>query len=177
MEKDNFKKKFWISIATIVVTIVISSVALYFLATYVAENANAIGATRTETATDDAEFQDLANLQRDTATAQTYQAAMDKLLASQEALITFPTQIDALGREDSVSTDFSYEGTPMPGDGATPGSVTFSLDVSGPIANVISFMKDFESSAPILLASLDTVNVANNGGNYTVSAQGTAFFK
>jgi hypothetical protein len=176
-QQDNFKKHFWISMSVILFTIAASSVALYFLSVNLEQTANAIGAARAATANGNAEFQDLANLQHDAATATAYQAVMDKLLVSQEALITFPTQIDALGRSNSVSTDFSFQGAAIPSSGSSPGSAAFSLDVSGTLDNVISFMKSFESTSPILLSSLNALNLTANGSNYTLITQGTVFFK
>ncbi len=175
--KDNFKRKFWISISVVIGTIAASSVALYFLSIRIEEAANVIAATRTGTASQNAEFQDLANLKKNATAAATYQVVMDKLLASQEALITFPTQVDALGRADGVSTSFSFHGSPISASTSTPGNAVFSLDVSGPIDNLLSFLKDFESSAPILLSSLDTVSLTGDGSNYTLTAEGAVYFK
>jgi hypothetical protein len=176
-EKDNFRKPFWISVSVIIGTLVASSVALYFLAGSIEATASAIGAARTQTATQNAELQDLANLKQGASVAATYQAVMDKLLGSQAALLTFPTQIDSLGRAHTVSTSFSFQGSPSLAAGTIPGSIGFSLDVSGSITNVLAFMKDLESSSPVLLSSLENVSVAGDSSSYTLTAKGMVFFK
>jgi hypothetical protein len=177
MQNDHFKQQFWISISVIVLTIAASSVALYFLSGHINETANAIGAARAETATENAEFQDLANLKQSATVAATYQAVMDKLLASQAALITFPTQIDALGRAHSVSTSFSFQGSPVLTTPTAPGNIGFLLDISGSFTDVLDFMKDFETTSPVLLSSLGAASIAEDGSSYTLSAQGTVYFK
>lgn len=177
MQNDRFKQRFWISATVVIFTVVVSSAILYFLSAHVGQTANAVGAERKAAASGNATLQDLANLEQDAPAAANYQAAMDKLLTSQAALIAFPTQIEAMGRTHSVSTSFSFEGSPAPATAAGPGSTGFSLDVSGPIANVIAFLEDFESASPILLSSLETMSISGDGSNYTLSAQGTVYFK
>jgi hypothetical protein len=177
MRQDHFKRQLGISIAVIVGTVVIATVALYFLTENIEETARAIGMARAQTASENAELQDLASLEQNAGSAASYQAAMDKLLASQAALITFPAQVESLSRAHAVSTSFSFDGSPLPPATSTPGSITFSLNVSGPIAGVISFMKDFESAAPVLLSSLDAANVTGSGSSYTLTVRGTVYFK
>ena len=177
MQNDHFKRRFWISVSIVIVTIMVSSLALYFLMGSIEETANAIGAARAATAGDNAEFQDLANLKKDAPTAATYQAAMDKLLASQEALITFPTQIDSLSRADAVSVSFAFQGSPTAATPSAPGSEGFTLDISGPMANILAFLKDFESNSPVLLSSLNTASLSGENANDTLRMQGMVYFK
>jgi hypothetical protein len=177
MEHDIFKRQFSTSIIVVVVVIVVASIALYVLSSRMSDVADAIVAARELTASQAAQFQALASLKEDALVAAKYQAAMDQLLPSQSALITFPSQVESLGRADGVSTSFSFEGIPVPSGVNGPGTLSFSLDVSGTQAHILAFMKDFEASAPILLSSLDTVSITGDSANYTMTARGKVFFK
>ena len=172
-----FKKQLWISGGVILGTIIIGSAALYVLAGNLAALSLSIASHRTIMSSQVAAVETFADLKKNASIAANYQNAIDKLLTSQDGLIAFSQQIDSLGRADGVSTNFSFQGGVLPAVANSPGSVGFTLDVTGPAARVSTFMEDFESKSPILLSQLSTANLTGDGTTYTLSAQGNVFFK
>ncbi len=102
---------------------------------------------------------------------------MDKLLATQDNLIMFPTEIDSVARKDGVDATFSFEGDPVLASMSTVGYVNFSLNATGPLNDITAFMKDMESSSQILLSRIDSFTVTQSGSNYVLVASGEVFFK
>ena len=72
---------------------------------------------------------------------------------------------------------FSFTGDPVPATQNVPGYVGFHLDAAGSLSNIMAFLKDMESSAPILLSKIDTFDLSQNGPAYALATDGRVFFK
>lgn len=177
MTNDMFKKQMMISGIIILASIIVTGVIVYFLAVRQSAMADAITIGRQAVMGQATQFGMLADLKQNAPAAAKYQAAMNELLPSQDDLITFPPQVDDLSRTDGVTSNFAFQPSITSASADAPGSVGFNLNVSGPMSNIIAFMKDFEVTAPILLSEIDSVNVTGNGSTYTLAAQGRVFFQ
>jgi hypothetical protein len=177
VEQDNFKRHVWIGVGIIAGSMVVFGVAFYILAGNIQKQADAITVGRNTIANQSALINSYSNLKENAAAAAAYQAAMDKLLATQDNLIAFPSQIDGIARNDGVDMTFSFQGDPVPASLNTAGYVGFKLDVTGPLSGIIVFLKNIESSAPILLLKIDTFDLAQSGSGYALAATGRVFFK
>lgn len=177
MEQANFKKHMWIGIGVIALSVIVFGVALYILSGTIASQANAITGSRADIQNQSALINSYSNLKGSASAAATYQAAMDKLLATQDNLISFPSQIDGIARSSGVDETFAFQGDPIPATPSALGYVSFKLNATGSLNNLTAFLKDAEMSAPVLLSKIDSFDLTQSGSNYALSAMGRVFFK
>ncbi len=167
----------WIGIGIIAGSMIVFGMALYFFADNIQEQANAIAGSRDDIANQSAAINSYSNLKASAAEAATYQTAMDKLLATQDSLIAFPSEINSIASNDGVSMTFSFDGDPVPASSNTVGYVGFKLGMTGSLDGITSFLRDIESSTPILLSKIDSFDITRSGSSYTLAAAGRVFFK
>jgi len=177
VKAQNFKEQVWIGGGIILGSLVIFAVAFYVLAGEIQSAADAITKNRDLIANQSMLINSFSSLKANAAAATVYQAAMDKVLSTQDNLIVFPTQIDGIARKDGVDVTFSFEGDPVPAVATKVGYVNFSLSATGPLNNITAFMQDIESSAQVLLSKIDSFDIAQSGSGYVLSASGEVFFK
>ena len=167
----------WTGIGIIIGGMVIFGAVFYFLAGSIQEQTDAIANGRNDIAVQSALINSYSNLKENAAIAASYQAAMDKVLATQDNLIAFPSQIDGVARNDGVTATFSFQDNPVPAGTNTVGYVDFKLNVTGSLDGVTAFLKDVELSAPILLSKIDAFDLTQSGSGYVLAADGRVFFK
>jgi hypothetical protein len=177
MDPKNFKKQMWIGIGVVAGSMIIFGVAFFILVGNIQTQADAITTSRNDIASQSALVNSYSDLKANVAEAVTYQTAMDKLLATQDNLISFPSQIEAIAQNDGVTITFSFQGDPVPAGNKTVGYVEFGLNASGPLNGIIAFLNDIESATPILLSKVDTFDLTESGSSYTLAATGRVFFK
>lgn len=177
MEPKNFKRQTWIGGIIIAASIAAFSIAAVLFANDIGAQASAITQARTQAATQSAMINAYSTLKADSATAGSYQAAMDKLLSTQDNLIGFPSQIDNIAHNDGVDLTFSFEGNPTPSGPNAPGYMGFTMNAIGGMSNIILFLRDMEASAPIMISKIDSFDLTQSGANYTLSATGKVFFR
>lgn len=173
----SFTKQLWIFVGIILSSILIFFVAIFFIKNNIENSVGTIATDENAIASQNAAISVFSNLKISVADARHYEAAMGKLLVSQDDLITFPSTLDGLGRKEGVITRFSFIGDPVPGTPSAAGSLGFSLEVTGPVQGIIAFIKDIEVTSPVLLLQLDGFDLSQNGSNYTFTTRGTLFFK
>ncbi len=167
----------WIGISIIAGSMIVFGAAFYFLANNIQQQANAVAQSRDNITNQDALINSYTDLKENAQAAATYQTAMDKLLATQDNLIAFPSQVDGIARNDGVDLVFSFVGDPVPAGAGTVGYVGFKLNATGSSDNLTAFLKDIELSAPILLSKIDSFDLTQSGSNYALDARGKVFFK
>ena len=177
MEQRNFKKQLWLGIGIVAGSVVVFGIAFYLVAGDIGNVATAITRSRSDIATQNAIIGSYSDLKENAGTAANYQTAMDKLLAEQDELITFPSQLDGIGRSNGVDVTFSFQGDPVLAGQNKVGYINFRLSAIGSLDNVTAFLKDVEVSVPILLSRVNSFDLTQNGPNYTLAAQGKVFFK
>ena len=114
MEQKNFKRQVWVGIGIVAGSMVIFGVAFYVLVGQYSKTGRCHHGQPRSIATQSALINSYSNLKANTAVAATYQAAMDKLLASQDNLISFPSQIEGVARNDGIDVAFAFQGDPVP---------------------------------------------------------------
>jgi hypothetical protein len=177
MTKRGFKMQLLISASIVFGAIVVAAIALSVLSVNITTTAQTIAAARQTIVDQAVNFGTLDQLKRNASLAATYQSAMSQLLSTRDSLITFPSQVDTLSREDGVSSDFTFNENIISSTVNTPGSAGFTMDVSGPLTNIVAFLKDFEAASPIMLSQIDSATLAGNGSTYTLNVQGKVFFQ
>ncbi len=176
MKVENFKKQVWIGIGFVLGSIVVFGAIFFVLSGIIGSQADSIMSGRANIANQSALINSYSDLKANAPTATAYEAAMNKILASQDNLIAFPSQIDGIAHNDNVADTFSFQGDPVPARATAPGYIAFKLNLTGSLSALLVFFKDMES-APILLSSIDSFDLAQSGPSYTVSATGRVFFK
>lgn len=177
MDPMVFKRRFWIGVGIIAASMVIFAATAFFVGGDIGAAANAITTARSRAAEQSAMITAYTGLKADAATAATYQTAMDKLLSSQDNLIGFPSQINNIAHNDGVDLTFTFNGNPTLSTGGSPGSIGFTMNAIGSLSNIITFIGDVESNAPIMLSRIDTFDLTQGGSNYALAATGRVFFK
>ena len=177
MDPVMFKKRFLIGAGIVTASLIIFVGAAFFLGNDITTQASAITAARSNAADQSAMVNAYSVLKSDAATAATYQAAMDKLLPSQNDLIGFQSQIDNIAHNDGVDLTFTFSGSSTPPVNTAPGSIGFTLSAIGPLQSIINFLSDIESRAPIALSKFDAFTVTQEGSNYGLDGTGHVFFR
>lgn len=167
----------WVGLGVVIGSMVVFGVVFYILAGIISGQADAITRSRNDAANQSALINSYGNLKANSAAAAVYQTAMNKLLTSQDNLISFPSEINGIARTNGVETSVSFQGDPVPSKANTAGYVGFKLNATGPLSGITSFLQDVESSAPILLSKIDNFELVQSGSNYTLTAMGKVFFK
>ena len=156
---------------------IVFGAAFYFLADNIQKQADAVTQSRDNIVNQGMLINSYTDLKENAQAAATYQAAIDKVLATQDNLIAFPSQIDGIARNDAVNLVFSFVGDPVPAGVSTVGYVSFKLNATGSLDNLAAFLKDIESSAPILLSKIDSFDLTQSGSDYVLDAKGKVFFR
>jgi len=124
-----------------------------------------------------AALESLADLKRNSAKADAYKQAMDKILISQDQLLDFPRWLEEAARIRRLALTFSFQGSEVQPQPNFPGYINFSLDLSGPIDDLTQFLKDFERQEPRFLVSLESFDFVRDGSIYRVLTRGKVFFR
>lgn len=119
----------------------------------------------------------LAELKMRAPQALAYEQKLNAFLPAQEQLLDFPRTLDNLARVRQVALNFAFQGGQTAPQGDTPGSVGFSLDITGTFEDIQGFLKDVELEPPRFLAAFDSFDVMRSGEDYRFLGQGRVFFK
>lgn len=172
---SRLKKQLWISVGIIVGVVIVASAALYFLSGDVTAQADKIVSDRAHVALANSAVSVLASLKSDAALAAPYKVQMDEILPTHNELVGFPQALNALGQADNVSVSFAFQGGGTATTPSTPGSDSFSLNVTGTPSNLAAFLKDLESQKSGFIVAIDSFDFSNNGTTYRLTSQGRVF--
>jgi hypothetical protein len=167
----------WVGIGIVAGSMVVFGVASYILVGDIQKQADAITRSRNDIASQSALVNSYSNLKANATEAAADQTVMDKLLAPQDNLISFPSQIEGVARNDGITMSFSFRGDPVPAGKNMVGHVGFTLNAIGPLSGIMAFLHDIESVTPILLSKIDTFDLTQSGLSYALAATGRVFFK
>lgn len=175
--KENFKQRLWLGFGIILGSIIIASVALYFLSGDINTQAAAILDQKTADQNQTEAVANLANLKSAAPAAAQYEVAMDRLLPDQFGLVGFSQWLNQVGGQYGVTATFTFQGNPGAPTPGTLGTAAFSLTAQGPtIQDLTAFLHNIESQAPGFLLSISSFNLTG-GVNPSLTAQGILFFQ
>jgi hypothetical protein len=177
--KNSFTKKVWISLGVIILSIIIASVALYYFSNDLAAQASKVITDRQAVSAQSDQLGSLAQLESDAPKAAGYVIAMNQLMPDQYGLVGFGPWLNQVAKKYAVTVSYAFQGQPALSNGATPGSIDFSLTAQGSSGSVVSFLNNIESQSPgfiLTFSSFDYTNDSSAGpAAETVKAQGTLF--
>lgn len=169
---------FYIGVSVILLSFALAGGALYWL--YTDLNTKVVEIT-TGRGTIQERIQEvglLADLKNSAKSAEDYQKVMDTILPDQNKLFDFPRWIDNLASNYSITDRFSFQGNQTPSQGSTPGYVGFSVDITGSMQNIVSFMKSLETTqGSQFLVTIDSFDLNQASDKYHVILNGKVFFK
>lgn len=159
------------------VTLAISTGALYFLSQDLRSQVDQIVAGRASISERALMLESLADLKRTASQADVYKRAMDTVLVTQDQLIDFPRWLDSLARGRGVVFNFNFTGDPVQPHDTNAGYIGFTLIVNGTLDKIIASMEDVESKAPRFLVELDNFDLSGGGSDYRIFSNGRVFFR
>jgi hypothetical protein len=173
-----FRKKMWLGIGIIISSFAIFGALIFWLAGKIESDAAKAAASQTTVVNYNRALAILVELKGKESEIESYRKRLNALLPTKNDLIEFPKFLEERSRIHQVSINFSFKG----GDAVEPqenrpGSVAFSLDVTGTLERLKSFFRELESGSAKFVSALDSLDVNLSGDEYRVTAQGRAFFK
>ncbi|MBM3257133.1 MAG: hypothetical protein FJY98_02275 [Candidatus Liptonbacteria bacterium] len=174
---DNFKRAFWTHVGIAAGGIILLVGIIGWLASDIEAQASRVAQDRTLIRERSTSIAALAELKHRAPQATLYEQKLNAFLPTQEQLLDFPRTLDNLARVRKVALNFAFQGGQALPQGNTPGSVGFSLDVTGAYADIMGFLKDVEFEPPRFLATFDSFDLTRGGEEYRFLGQGRVFFK
>jgi Tfp pilus assembly protein PilO len=173
----SFNKNFIIGLSVIFGSVLVVGVALFFLSGMVAGSVTAILADKSKINGQSNSVADIAELRQEAVQAASYQAAMNKLLPMQDALINFNAWVSSVAAADHVAATASFQGQPSPPLAGSAGQAEFSIAATGSVQDIANFLNDIELRSLGFLVQLTSIDLVDQGSNYELTAQGQAFFQ
>ena len=127
VELKNFKRRAWVGIGIIAGSMIIFGIGFYVLTGDISQQAALVTQSHDAVASQSALINSYSNLKKNAPAAATYQVAMDRLLAAQDDLIAFPSQVDGIARNDGVESDLFFCGRSC---AAEPERIPWGMSVS-----------------------------------------------
>lgn len=176
--KIDFKKRMLVNGGIIAGTVAVAFGGLLYLSGDLRSHAAKLLNDRASIQAQTLAVEKFADLERDAPSAAQYQNAINTLIPDQYQLITFGQLLNGLGRTHGVTANFAFQGSPTTPAAGAIGTAPFSLNVQGPLNNVINFLQDLEVKSPAFLLSLNGFDLTNtNSGNANLSTQGNLYFQ
>ena|SRR5438105_2293623 len=175
--KTGFARELWIGLSIIFGSMAVAAVVLYFLAGDISYKSRKIIADRILVNQQSNILGTLAALKQAAPIAATYQAAMEKLLPTQDGLIYFSQWVADIANREGVVANVNFQGTPLPSSEVLLGRAPFSLQVSGSLNNIAAFLADMESKSTGFLMQMGSFTLTAKGLSYQLDTQGNVFFR
>lgn len=173
-----FQKKVWLGLGLIFAGIVVLGAPSFWLAGKIEKDAGRAALTQASVAGYSRAVAILAELKSKSSEVESYGSRLNALLPGKDDLIEFPKFLEEQGRIRQVSVKFAFQGgAATEPQGNQPGSVGFTLDVTGSYERLKSFFEGMETGSAKFMTVLDSVDMNLSGNEYRVTAQGRAFFK
>jgi hypothetical protein len=173
----NFKRHLIISFGIILGSALVAALALNWLSGSIAESSQKIVQDRSLIDQQNGALSALATLKAQAPQAAKYEVAMNKLLPTQDGLISFGQWLTAFATEHGVTATFFFQGTPVPPAGTTVGTAPFALTISGSLNGITTFLNDANTKATGFPFEINSFDMTNTNGSYQFSGHGNIFFR
>jgi hypothetical protein len=181
----DFKRHLIISFSIILTAIVVATLAIYILSGNIAAQVMKVQTDRALVGQQTGSIDALSSLKEQEPKASIYELSIDQLLPTQDGLIGLTEWLNTIANNHEVAVKATFTGSTQPpvispaADSivATPGESNFSLEVSGPLSNIIAFLNDIETQSPGFLIEINSFDLTTSGAGYQLEAQGDAFFR
>jgi hypothetical protein len=174
---DSFKKHLQIGLGVIFGSIVIASIAFYFLSKGLEAQADSLVVEKTAVKNEANALANFAALESDAPKAMQYDAAIQKLVPDQLGLITFNTWVSQIAKEYDVIATVAYQGDPTLPVGVVPGSTAFTMTAQGPENSIVPFIDYISAQAVGFPFSFGSFDFTNDRTQENFTGQGTLYFR
>lgn len=178
--KNTFSKRAWISLLIILGSIIIASGAFYYFSNDLATQTDKIVTERQAVSGKNNALDSLAALKNDEPKAEGYAAAMSNLMPDQYGIVNFKQWLNTIAKKYGIDVSFAFTGNGTPSTQSTPstpGTIDFSLTLTGSVASTTQYLNDIESQSPGFLFTLKSFDYTTDSSGAKMNAQGTLFFK
>ena len=176
--KDHFVRDFWISAGVVIGAIVAAFAGFWYILGLVNAHADAIAHYQGSVVARNASFSAISSLEKNAPAAAAYQAAISKLLPSQDGLLQFPRNLQTDAAAFNVAAQATFTGDPTPPSPGVAGFASFALNASGAESDLLAFLKNIETQAPQFLVAIDSVDLTvTSSSSAKLAANGRVFFQ
>lgn len=141
----NFKQEVTKKILVTLLIIAVFLGGLIFLGWDINRRAKAIKEQRQELADRSAKLSLFAQLQSQSAQADSYLSILENILPNRDQLFDFPKELERLAKQAGLGFGFSFGNETPPGL-AQPGRLKFIVTSQGSLLKIIDFIKNAEAS-------------------------------
>lgn len=121
---------------------------------------------------------DLAELKRNSGSANEYKRKMEALLPERDQLYNYQRYLENLAVPRKLNFNFVFQGEPVASTPTAPGSAAFNLDISGSIDGILMFMKDAEIGTTRNIMSIENFDLTRDSSNvYRLQLAGKTYFR
>ncbi len=121
---------------------------------------------------------DLAELKRNSGTANELKRKMESLLPERDQLYNYQKYLENLAVPRKLNFNFNFQGEPVASTPTAPGSAAFNLDISGSIDGILLFMRDAEQKTTRNIMSVENFDlVKSDSDTYRLQISGKAYFR
>ena len=119
---------------------------------------------------------DLAELKRNSGTANELKRKMESLLPERDQLYNYQKYLENLAVPRKLN--FNFQGEPVASTPTAPGSAAFNLDISRSIDRILLFMRDAEQKTTRNIMSVENFDlVKSDSDTYRLQISGKAYFR
>ncbi|MFA6354655.1 MAG: hypothetical protein WCX12_03170 [Candidatus Paceibacterota bacterium] len=176
---ENFKKQFRNKALIILGLFLVSGVILYFSASYIAKLSKDISNQRFLVYENSNINGVLADLKNGNDSAAAYIKGIGALVPAKDQLISDLSRVlSNQGTNYGVGVTFDFQqGVEVKPTPTSFGHAGFSLSVTGPLSNLIAFLRYLETASPRFLMSFESADIAKTSNDYVLNAKGLVYFK
>jgi Tfp pilus assembly protein PilO len=149
MSLDKFKKSFFISIGVFLFILAVLVGFLIYLNIDIDRRVAAIKRYQTDIAIRNQAVLLLGTLKLEAERGAQLAGQLQEVLPTRDQLITLPRELEKVAKAHRVGFGFAFGNENLP-SGTNPGSVRFTISLTGQIADLVSFLKDLEFGKRIL---------------------------
>jgi Tfp pilus assembly protein PilO len=175
MAPDKFKKTLLISLGIALGIIVILTISLFSLNSDINKRLAVIQQYKDDLALRSQTVLLLSELRKEAQRADELSQTISTALPTRDQLITFPREIEQLAIKNKVEFGFGF-GSETAGSSSEPGFVKFTMTLGGGLPDIVSFLKQLESSSYFI--SLGSVDISSRArGGYALTTGGQVYIQ
>lgn len=173
---DGFKRSVYVSVGVILGSFLVFLGAIWFVGSLIQQSGIKLVDHFSNYFHQSYAAERLLSLKQLEPQARDLERKMDILLPVQDQLLNFPDFMKNLANAHVVTLSLYYPGNIVPPNGGA-GSVSFSLNASGPLSSLQGFLDALENKTRQFWVGVDSVDFVRSDSNYALTAQGKVFFR
>ncbi len=174
---DGFRKRVTMNIAIIASSFLLFGILLWTINRSTAATVRDITAGRQVIAERAYTIENISKLKQQQPEAEVIRKKIDAILPRRDELISFQNFLEGLSRVHNVGVSFSFSGLPVEPVPGVPGSVPFSIALTGEPRDIANFLSAVELKSTKFLVNFNGVTLFADGGAYRADLKGNVYFR